>query len=126
MGDLIDLAGGFTSNADLVQVNLAAILRDGDYFYIPAIDENPPEISRNSNVNIDLDNEQEFEYPLNLNEATQEALESLPGIGPVKAAEIIAYREKIGAFLSVDELLNIKGIGPATLESVREYLIIKP
>ena len=126
LGDLITLAGGFTSNADQMQVNLAAILEDGDYFYIPAIDESLPEISRNSTVNIDIESEQEFEYPLNLNTATQEALESLPGIGPVKAAEIIAYREKIGEFLSIDELLNVKGIGPATLESIRSYLVVKP
>lgn len=126
LGDLVAMAGGFTGKADLDQVNLAAVLRDGDYFYIPGMDENLPDISRNSTIEIDLESEEEFEYPLNLNTATQAALESLPGIGPVKAAEIIAYREKIGAFFSIEELLNVKGIGPATLESIREYLVIVP
>ncbi|MBO9598928.1 MAG: helix-hairpin-helix domain-containing protein [Cohnella sp.] len=55
------------------------------------------------------------ETRLNLNEATASQLESLPGIGPAKAAAIIAYRDKHGGYRSVDELLEVKGIGPKML-----------
>jgi len=124
--DLIDLAGGLTYEADVKRVNNVFILRDGDYFYIPAIDESIPETARNSPGNNPLNDSASFDYPLNLNTATQEALESLPGIGPSKARDIIAYRDEMGAFQTVDDLLNVPGIGPTTLDSIREYLIIEP
>jgi competence protein ComEA len=124
--DLINLAGGLTDQADVKRVNNVFILHDGDYFYIPAIDESIPETARNAPGNDPLSNVDSFDYPLNLNAATQEALESLPGIGPSKAKDIIAYREEMGVFQTVDDLLNVPGIGPTILESIREYLIIEP
>jgi competence protein ComEA len=57
-----------------------------------------------------------------LNSADQAALETIPGIGPVTAMAILAYRERAGAFSSVDQLLEVDGIGPATLEQIRPYL----
>lgn len=123
---LIDLASGLTAQADHDRVNQAALLKDGDYFYIPAVGEEIPETATNAPQNSSKDSEFGFDYPLDLNTATQEALESLPGIGPTKASEILAYREKVGQFYSVDELLNIPGIGQATLENIREYLICEP
>jgi competence protein ComEA len=124
--DLIQIAGGLTDLADESRVNDVFILRDGDYFYIPTSDEVIPETARNAAVNIPLGDIAVFDYPLNLNEASQEALESLPGIGPSKAIDIIAYRDQHGPLLSVDDLLNVQGIGPATLEEIREYLIVEP
>lgn len=124
--DLIEHAGGLTNQADKDRVNNVFMLRDGDYFYIPAVGELIPEIARNAPGNNPLLNTSSFDYPLNLNTATQEALESLPGIGPAKAKDIINYRELVGAYENVDELLNIPGIGPTTLDSIREYLIVEP
>lgn len=124
--DLIELAGGLTKEADVSRVNNVFILRDGDYFYIPAVDENIPDTARNATGNKVLDDSSHFEYPLDLNSASKEALESLPGIGPTKAMDIINYREQVGSFTTVDDLLNVPGIGPTTLESIREYLIINP
>ncbi len=124
--DLITLAGGLTVNADNIRVNGAALLRDGDYFYIPAMDEAIPETAANSTFNLNVDPDSEFNYPLDLNTASQEALESLPGIGPTKAEDILAYREAQGRFTSVEELLNVSGIGEATVESIREYLYVEP
>lgn len=122
--DLIELAGGITNQADVNRINNVFILRDGDYFYIPAVDEKIPETARNATGNKVLDESSHFEYPLDLNTASKEALESLPGIGPTKAMDIIDYREQMGPFTTVDDLLNVPGIGPTTLESIREYLII--
>lgn len=126
LGDLIVMAGGLTTNANEKLVNLALLLRDSDYIFIPAEGQEIPEIARNSQINFVEGQESFFQYPININEATQEALESLPGIGPTKAASIIEYRQKIGEFKNLDELLEISGIGPATLESLRDYLFCEP
>lgn len=126
LSDLVDAAGGLTENADTTRINFAAIIHDGDFIYIAAYDEMLPSTSRDTTINLPTEDPETFVYPLNLNEATQEALESLPGIGEVKASAIIAYRDLIGGFTSIDELIYVNGIGPATLESIRDYLIIEP
>jgi competence protein ComEA len=61
---------------------------------------------------------------VSLNSADLTALESIPGIGPVKAGAILQYREEVGGFSSVEELLDVTGIGPATLESIRPYVTL--
>lgn len=126
LGDLIDVADGLTEYADTTRINFAAIINDGDFIYIAAFDELLPSTSRDTTINLPTEESDEYAYPINLNEATQEALESLPGIGEVKAAAIIAYRDLIGGFTSIDELIYVNGIGPATLESIRDYLVIEP
>jgi len=60
---------------------------------------------------------------VDVNAASGEELEALPGIGPVKAKAIIAYREKNGPFATVDDLTNVKGIKSATLEKMREHVV---
>jgi competence protein ComEA len=124
--DLIALAGGLTESADIDRVNNVFILRDGDYFFIPSIGEKIPDTARNAPGNNPFDDASYFDYPLNLNTASQAALETLPGIGPTKAMDIINYREQVGAYETVDDLLNIAGIGPSTLDAIREYLIVEP
>ena len=57
---------------------------------------------------------------VNINSATAEELKALPGIGPSKAAAIVAYREQNGSFKSVDDLKNVKGIGEGILAKLRE------
>lgn len=61
---------------------------------------------------------------VNLNTATPEELQTLNGIGPVKAQAIVDYRKKNGQFKTVDELQNVEGIGPATLEKVRKEVAV--
>lgn len=63
--------------------------------------------------------------PVNLNTATQEELEALPGIGPVLAARILEYREAHGPFTSVEELLAVSGIGEALLEKLRPLITVE-
>jgi competence ComEA-like helix-hairpin-helix protein len=62
--------------------------------------------------------------PVNLNTATSEELQQVPGIGPVNAEKILQMRKAYGAFKSVDDLLAIKGIGPKRLEKMRKYLTV--
>lgn len=126
LADLIEMAGGFTPNADVDRVNLAVLLHDGDYLFIPALNENIPETARNAPANLYQNLGPTFEYPLNLNEASQEALESIPGIGPSKARDILAYKETLGEFTALEELINVPGIGEATLDILRDYLIVEP
>ncbi|NLN70870.1 MAG: hypothetical protein GX142_08845 [Chloroflexi bacterium] len=124
--DLIEIAGGLTEQADADRVNDVFLLRDGDYFYIPGLGEHIPDTARNAPGNNPLDDPSYFDYPLNINTASQEAFESLPGIGPAKAADIIAFREKNGGFTAIEDLLRVPGIGNATLDAIRDYLIIQP
>lgn len=62
---------------------------------------------------------------VNINTANVEELQQLKGIGAKKAAEIVAYREAHGEFKTVDELINVKGVGKATLEKLRQELVVK-
>ena len=62
---------------------------------------------------------------ININDASAAALDMLPGIGPVLAERIIAYREQHGDFLLPEDLLNVEGIGQATLEELREYITVE-
>ena len=62
--------------------------------------------------------------PLDLNTATAAELAALPGIGEEIAGRILAYRDEVGAFVSVDELLNVKGIGEKKLADIRPYLYV--
>jgi len=61
---------------------------------------------------------------INLNTATAEQLETLPGIGPALAERILAYREAYGPFTAVEDLLRVSGIGEKTLESIRDYIAV--
>lgn len=62
---------------------------------------------------------------LDLNQATAEELEALPGVGPVLAERILAYRQEAGGFGSVEELLRVEGIGQARLEGLRDYVTVE-
>jgi len=126
LDDLITAAGGITSSADENRINYMAIVHDGDYFYIPTFDEDIPETASNAPGNLNIGDGDSFDYPIDLNAASQEALESLPGIGPSKASDILAYREEHGPFASVDDLVNVPGIGASTVETLRDFLIVEP
>jgi competence protein ComEA len=125
LDDLINMAGGLTQSADVKRINLSVRIEDGDYFYMPGYDEVVPETAANY-ISVSIDSNQTVNFPIDINEADQEMLEALPGIGPTKAADILAYRDENGPFTSLEDLLNVPGIGPATLEAICDYLLIEP
>jgi comEA protein len=63
---------------------------------------------------------------IDINTATVEQLDALPGIGPVLAQRIVSYRERQGGFKSIEEIRNVNGIGPKRFASIREFIICKP
>ncbi len=116
MSDALELAGGALPNADLAALNLAEVLVDGRQILVARRGEvDTGGLPEPSTTTASL---------VNLNSADQAALESVPGIGPVKAAAILAYRAEIGVFESIDQLLQVTGIGAATLESLRPYVTL--
>lgn len=123
MIDAIHLAGGLTADADETKVNLAALLEDEMVVYIPKLGEEMEEpmftaVSARSGQSKD-------DGKVAINQASSAELETLPGIGPARAAAIISYREQHGPFKTVEDLLNISGIGPKSLEKLKEHVMIK-
>jgi competence protein ComEA len=114
--DLIDAAGGPTEEADVDRLNLAALVTDGERVYVPRVGEAMPAADAGGGaVAADAG-------PLDLNAATLEQLDELPGIGPATAKAIIDEREKRGGFRAVDDLLDVRGIGPAKLDAIRDLV----
>lgn len=116
-------AGGFTDEADQQALTLAARLTDGCRVYVPRVGEAvtepvTPAVNEGAGVG---GGGAGGTGPgvVSLNSATLEQLDSLPGIGPTIAQDIITYRETNGPFTSVDQLLEVPGIGPARLERLR-------
>jgi competence protein ComEA len=96
-------------------VNLAAPLVDGEKIYIPRVGEpipvDPPAGGASSSPTP--------AQPIDLNTASIVQLDALPGIGPATAQAIVDYRTQHGRYRSVDDLLNVRGIGPAKLDQIR-------
>lgn len=117
--DLIDAAGGATADADTQLVALAAPLTDGIRVYVPKVGEPaPPPISATGGAAGGP------VAPIDLNAATAEQLDALPGVGPATAAAIVAHRQEIGRYTTVDELLGVRGIGPAKLDALRSFVTV--
>ena len=111
--DLVQAAGGLAPDADADRVNLAALLTDGQKVYVPRVGEQLPADATGT------DSASSTAGPIDLNTASVAQLDTLPGIGPATAQAIIDYRAQHGRFASVDDLLNVRGIGPAKLDSLR-------
>lgn len=150
--DLIQAAGGALDRADLSYINLAAPLVDGTTLTVPSridtiTDENREELEREwenfllnpAQYTLESQGRPAFAAQtagasttasntsgdglIHVNTATQAELETLPGIGPKYAQEIIRYREQ-HPFQTVDELTEVSGIGPKRLENIRPYVVV--
>ncbi|WP_420640245.1 ComEA family DNA-binding protein [Candidatus Poriferisocius sp.] len=121
--DLVEAAGGLAADADYDRVNLANILFDGQRVYIPRLGEAviPPAVGGSGPAGGEAGLRS---GPLDLNAATAEQLQSLPGVGPAIAEAIVEHRRRIGGFSSVDGLLAVSGIGPAKLEQIRDLVAV--
>jgi len=106
----VQAAGGFLPGAEQDQVNLAEPLKDGEQVEIPGIIDI-------SHVNAGR---------VNINTATAEELDALPGIGPTTAQAIVDYRLQNGNFQVVQEIQNVPGIGPATYDLIKDYINVGP
>jgi competence protein ComEA len=115
--DAIKAAGDQLKGADLSDINLARIVKDGEqiYIYPPSKGGNPVRISPQRV-------KAKSSGPIALNRASAKTLESLDGIGPVLAARIVAYRNQNGPFLAVEDLLKVSGIGSAKFAQFKEKL----
>lgn len=116
VNDVIVLAGGFLETAQVEAINLAQKIKDEMVIYVPHLDEVAP-LSFQETWQETKENQK-----VSLNDATEIELQTLPGIGPSKAAAIVKYREEIGFFQSIEELVNVRGIGAKTLENLRESI----
>lgn len=122
--DAIEAAGGFLSDANPQALNLAAPLQDGDRIVVPTIpsDTQTPATSPSKSTIVELPSSNTL---ININTASQTDLENLPGIGPVKAQTIIAYRESNGFFGLIEDIQNVPGIGPKTFENLKSLITVE-
>lgn len=114
VADAVAVAGGAVEGALLDSVNLAAPVVEGDHVHIPGPGEDPTAPSSAGGGG---------GGPVSLNRADVAELESLPGIGPVTAQRIVDHREANGPFQSVDDLLQVTGIGEAKLAAIRDLVV---
>lgn len=122
VADLIEVAGGVDDSIDIDRINLAAPVSDGERVYLPRRDEPIP-------ASVPAASEPggtaQSPGPLDLNTATQQQLEALPGVGPATAAAILSTRSSRGRFSSVEDLVDVRGIGTARLEQLRSLVTVR-
>ena len=118
--DAIEAAGGITDKASIDTLNLARKVSDGEHVFVPSY-EDPDSLSDSYT---DAKKTTAKEGPLNINRATAHDFETLPGIGPATASKIVSYRESNGPFPSVDNLVDVPGIGSKKLDSIRDLICV--
>ena len=116
LNDIVELCGGFKDTADLSEVNLAEKLNDSDKIFIPKI------VSDNYEE-INLEENNDDSEKVNINTANKTQLKELDGIGDTLADNIIKYRNNT-KFKSIEDILNVDGIGQAKYEKIKEYICI--
>jgi competence protein ComEA len=119
--DAVAAAGGMSVEADPNAVNLAAPVHDGERVYIPKVGEVTAVAVNNAGGPAIAAGPV---GPVNLNTATAEELDVLPGVGPATAAAIVAHRQQHGPFQTVDQLGDVRGIGPAKLDALRGLVTV--
>ena len=129
VADAVEAAGGLTADADRMRLNLAEPLIDGSRLWVPEVGEGagPEVVSMTSGPSGGAGPEggAAAGAPVNVNTAGAAALEGLPGIGPALAAAIVEHRQRSGPFATVDELIEVSGIGPAKLAQIRPLATVR-
>lgn len=131
VADAIEAAGGLApESATPGYLNLARKVKDGELIVVEAAaepdekPETPDDPDQDPTTDTPDEPQPDPNGPVNINEATAEELATLPGIGPVTAASIVDYREQNGGFDSVDQLTEVNGIGPATLDKLADKVTV--
>ena len=130
--ELIDIAGGFTNVADRNYLNLSQSLFDGMKIFVPTVEEVEQNLVLKDNMNMEpykmgVQDSASSELQIvkvNINTATLEELMTLSGIGESKAASIIKYRENVGGFKNIEEIMNISGIKTAAFEKISDSICV--
>ena len=115
VNDAIQAAGGLAAGANTESINQAALLTDGEKILVPESNE----------FGLATPSVPIADQLLNLNSATEDELNQLPGIGEQKARAILQYRSDYGGFVSVDDLIYVPGIGQSLLDTLRNYVTVE-
>jgi competence protein ComEA len=111
VADAVAAAGGLLPGARAEAINLAAALSDGQQIVVPGADADSPATASGTP-----------DGKIHLNQATAAELDALPGVGPVIAERIVSYRAENGPFQSIEDLLDVPGIGEAKLADLRDHV----
>lgn len=130
LADGVDLCGGLTEGANLNGINLAMKIKDEGHYIIPKVGEETKDTVVNDNEYRNENNtlnepESNNDNKININTADLSELDSLPGFGQVTAQKIIEYRQEHTKFNSIEELMNIKGIGEKKFNNVKDYIYVQ-
>ena len=117
--DALAAAGGLTGEANIQGVNLALRLQDEAEYYVPKLGETPPAGSNMQQAQTQIQG-----GLIDLNLASVELLDTLPGIGPALAGAIVSYRENVGPFQSIEEIQEVPKIGPVTYLNIRDLVTV--
>lgn len=129
MADAVKACGGLLPTADGEKVNMAQVLKDGQQVRVPekAVPETTA-AAKSGSVNpaakSGTSSKAAPSGPVNINTASAEELDTLPGIGPAMAQRIIEFRETEGAFTSIEDIKKVKGIGEAKFEKMKDKICI--
>lgn len=107
----IEVAGGLREDADVKSINQAEIVEDEECIYVPVIGESP-------------EMESEESGKININKASKEELMTLPGVGESRAEGIIKYREDVGAFQNIEDIMQVSGIKEGLFEKIKDLITI--
>ena len=126
MADALEAAGGPVEGADLDCVNLAQRVKDEGRYHFPGAAEGcKPALAAPASDTLAEDG-QTATLLIDLNTASVDDLKNLPGIGDVKARAIIAHRELNGPFADIQQAMDVKGIGPATFNGMKDLITVGP
>ncbi|MEM7345367.1 MAG: helix-hairpin-helix domain-containing protein [Chloroflexota bacterium] len=128
--DVILAAGGLAAEADIVGINQAQEVKDQQHVHVPAIgEENPPPPVQDGEDEGGTDDNGGDVAPspalININKATLDQLDTLPGIGPAIAQRIIEYRESQGEFKSIEGIMEVSGIGESTFNKIKALITLE-
>lgn len=118
VADALAAAGGVRPGAEMVNVNLAALVADGMHIVVPWVGDLLPAGPRDTA-------DRTSDFPVNVNTAGVDRLIDLPGVGQVLATRILTYREAHGPFETLEDLLDVPGIGEGKLAGLRDHAVVR-